>query len=89
MFRYPRDPQRVNVLENLKKLLQRADDESAGLSAETIRAERIEALRHVETTCFPALTNESEAISTVSSSDFFIVKCAKCVVKCAKSGDFA
>lgn len=66
-YRYPRDPQRVTVLENLKKLLQRVDDKETGLSAKTIKEERVEALRHVETKCFPALTNESEAVSTVGS----------------------
>lgn len=65
-YRYPRDLHRVAVLENLKILLQRGDGKGLEVTAEATEAKRREALKHVTARCLPALTNESEAISTVS-----------------------
>eukprot|EP00878_Enallax_costatus_P004393 GHUV01004631.1.p1 GENE.GHUV01004631.1~~GHUV01004631.1.p1 ORF type:complete len:1313 (+),score=319.45 GHUV01004631.1:85-4023(+) len=63
--RYPRDSHRVAVLENLKILLQRGDGKDLEDATQATEAKRHEALKHVTAKCLPALTNESDAISTV------------------------
>eukprot|EP00879_Flechtneria_rotunda_P005368 GHRR01005656.1.p1 GENE.GHRR01005656.1~~GHRR01005656.1.p1 ORF type:complete len:1010 (+),score=343.06 GHRR01005656.1:121-3150(+) len=60
--RYPRDARRVAILENLALLLQRG---RGGADDQQLQKDKQLALQHVTAKCFPALTNESEAITAV------------------------